>query len=58
MLGRIDEALRLHRRAVELDPLNAGSWADLGATEFFMGELDQAAARRSVRVARPCLCPT
>jgi tetratricopeptide (TPR) repeat protein len=27
-----------------LDPLNAGSWADLGATEFFMGELDQAAA--------------
>src|SRR6266436_3204376 len=25
-LGRFDEALRLNRRAIDLDPLNAGSW--------------------------------
>jgi tetratricopeptide (TPR) repeat protein len=42
MLGRFDEALRLNRRAVDLDPLNAGSWETLGETEFFMGQLNQA----------------
>jgi tetratricopeptide (TPR) repeat protein len=44
MLGRFDEALRLGRRAVDLDPLNADSWDDLAWTEFFMGQLDEAAA--------------
>jgi tetratricopeptide (TPR) repeat protein len=44
MLGRLDEALRLHGRAVDLDPLNADSWESLAETEFFMGQLDQAVA--------------
>src|SRR5271154_1420013 len=43
MLGRFDEALQL-RRAVDLDPLNANSWESLGETEFWMGQLDDAAA--------------
>jgi TolB-like protein/DNA-binding winged helix-turn-helix (wHTH) protein/Flp pilus assembly protein TadD len=43
-LGRFDEALQLHRRAVDLDPLNADSWAGLGETEFLFGQLDRAAA--------------
>jgi tetratricopeptide (TPR) repeat protein len=34
----------LDRQAVDLDPLNAGSWEHLAWTEFFMGQLDQAAA--------------
>ena len=42
--GRFDEALRLNRQAIDLDPLNAGSWESLAATEFFMGQLDQSAA--------------
>ncbi len=44
ILGRFDEALPLNRRAVDLDPLNADSWESLGEIEFFMGQLDQAAA--------------
>jgi len=44
MLGRFDEALRLKRRAFDLDPLNADSCESLAETEFFMGQLDQAAA--------------
>jgi TolB-like protein/DNA-binding winged helix-turn-helix (wHTH) protein len=44
ILGRFDEALELNRRAVDLDPLDASSWARLGETEVFMGKLDQAAA--------------
>src|ERR1700756_743123 len=43
-LGRFEEALPLARRAVDLDPLNAGSWENLGETEFFMGQLNQALA--------------
>src|SRR5579864_6239580 len=43
-LGRFDEALRLNSRAVDLDPLNGGSWERRGETEFFMGQLNQAAA--------------
>jgi TolB-like protein len=43
-LGRFVEALQLGRRAVDLDPLNAGSWESLGEIEFFSGQLDQAAA--------------
>jgi TolB-like protein/Tfp pilus assembly protein PilF len=41
---RFDEALQLDRRVLDLDPLDAVSWQDLGETEFFMGHLDQAAA--------------
>jgi TolB-like protein/DNA-binding winged helix-turn-helix (wHTH) protein/lipoprotein NlpI len=44
MLGRFDEALRLTRRAVSLDPLNAHSWQALGDTEYYAGQLDAAAA--------------
>jgi tetratricopeptide (TPR) repeat protein len=44
MLGRFDEALPLARQAIDLDPLNADSWESLGETEFFMGQLDKAAA--------------
>jgi TolB-like protein/Tfp pilus assembly protein PilF len=44
VLGRFDEALPLNRRAVDLDPLNADSWGSLAETEFYMGQLDQAAA--------------
>jgi TolB-like protein/DNA-binding winged helix-turn-helix (wHTH) protein/Flp pilus assembly protein TadD len=43
MLGRFDEALQL-RRAIDLDPLNANSWESLGEAEFWMGQLDEAAA--------------
>jgi len=43
-LGRFDEALQLARRAVDLDPLNADSWENLGEIEFYTGQLDQAAA--------------
>jgi TolB-like protein/DNA-binding winged helix-turn-helix (wHTH) protein len=44
MLGRFDEALPFARLAVDLDPLNAGSWETLAETEFFMGQLNQALA--------------
>ena len=42
--GRFDEALRLDHRAVELDPLSGDSWERLAETEFFMAQLDEAAA--------------
>ena len=42
--GRFDEALQLNRRAVEFDPLNADSWESLAEIEYFMGQLDKAAA--------------
>ncbi len=42
ILGRLDVALALQRRAVALDPLNADSWEQLAETEFFMGRLDEA----------------
>jgi TolB-like protein/DNA-binding winged helix-turn-helix (wHTH) protein len=44
ILGRLDKALPLNRRAVDFDPLNANSWESLGETESFMGQLDNAAA--------------
>jgi len=44
MLGRLDEALQLDRRTVDLDPLNADSWDILAETEFFMAQLAEAAA--------------
>ena len=43
-LGRFDEALKLNRQAIDLDPLNADSWEPLARTEFMMGQLDQSAA--------------
>jgi TolB-like protein/cytochrome c-type biogenesis protein CcmH/NrfG len=42
--GRFDKALPLLRRVLDVDPLNAGSWESLGEAEFFMGQLNQAAA--------------
>jgi tetratricopeptide (TPR) repeat protein len=44
ILGRFDEALQWDRRAVDLDPLNANSWENLGELEFLMGRLEEAAA--------------
>jgi Flp pilus assembly protein TadD len=44
ILGRLDEALQLKRRAVALDPLNAHSWEGLGENEFRGGKLDEAEA--------------
>jgi TolB-like protein/DNA-binding winged helix-turn-helix (wHTH) protein len=44
ILGRLDEAVRLSREAVDMDPINANSWEDLGENEFFLGQLDVAAA--------------
>ena len=43
-LGRFEEGLQLARRAVDLDPLNTGSWEFLAGTELYMGQLDQSAA--------------
>lgn len=42
ILGRFDEALRLTRQAVDLDPLNAKSWEILGETKFDAGQADEA----------------
>ena len=44
IVGRFDEALQLDRRAVDLDPLSGGSWERLAETEFFIGQLERAAA--------------
>ncbi|HET7105326.1 MAG TPA: winged helix-turn-helix domain-containing protein, partial [Candidatus Acidoferrum sp.] len=44
MFGRLDEAVRLGRRAVDLDPLDEESWWSLGQIERLNGQLDQAAA--------------
>jgi TolB-like protein/DNA-binding winged helix-turn-helix (wHTH) protein/cytochrome c-type biogenesis protein CcmH/NrfG len=41
-LGRLDEALQLAHRALDLDPLNAHSWGALGEIEFLGGKLDDA----------------
>jgi TolB-like protein/DNA-binding winged helix-turn-helix (wHTH) protein len=43
MLGRLEEAVRLSRQAVDMDPINANSWEGLGENEFFLGQLDVAA---------------
>jgi TolB-like protein/DNA-binding winged helix-turn-helix (wHTH) protein len=54
ILGRLDEAFQMARRAVDLDPLNAHSWADLGEIEFRRGNLDEAAADlKKAREFRP-----
>jgi len=44
MLGRLDEALTLSRRGVDLDPLNADSWEQRGEIEYFEGQLAGAEA--------------
>jgi tetratricopeptide (TPR) repeat protein len=44
MVGRIDEASDMERRAADLDPLNAETWSALAATQYFSGQLDVAAA--------------
>jgi TolB-like protein/DNA-binding winged helix-turn-helix (wHTH) protein/Tfp pilus assembly protein PilF len=44
ILGRFDEALPLHHRAVELDPLNAESWESLAEADFYAGKMDESAA--------------
>ena len=44
ILGRLDEALQLTRRAVDLDPLNVHGWEGLGEIEFRGGKLDEAEA--------------
>ena len=44
ILGRLDEALQLTRRAVDLDPLNAHSWEGLGEIEFRGGKLEEGEA--------------
>src|SRR5271168_4440930 len=43
-LGRFDDDLQLQRRAVDLDPLDAHSWAGLGEIEYCRGKLDEAEA--------------
>jgi DNA-binding winged helix-turn-helix (wHTH) protein/TolB-like protein/Tfp pilus assembly protein PilF len=42
ILGRFDEAVPLARQAVDLDPLNAASWQQLGEIDYFEGKLDKA----------------
>ncbi len=42
LFGRFDEALRLDRQALELDPLNAESWENLAENRFYAGQLDEA----------------
>ena len=44
IFGRFDEAVRLVRRAADMDPLNAESWMFLAEIQFYKGELEQAAA--------------
>jgi TolB-like protein/TPR repeat protein len=41
-LGRFEEAIRLARRSVELDPLNGRNRVVLGQLEYWMGALDEA----------------
>ena len=43
MVGHLDDALLLLRRAIDLDPLNALSWVAVGQTKYYMGQLDEAA---------------
>jgi TolB-like protein/DNA-binding winged helix-turn-helix (wHTH) protein len=42
ILGRLDESVQLAHQAVDLDPLNAASWVELGEAEYFAGNLDKA----------------
>jgi tetratricopeptide (TPR) repeat protein len=53
MFRRSDEALALARRAVELDPLNPGSWSGLGEIKYFEGQLAgaEAAVKKSLELS-------
>jgi tetratricopeptide (TPR) repeat protein len=44
-LGRYEEALALHRKAAELDPLSAGIISEVGAGLESLGRFDEALAR-------------
>jgi serine/threonine-protein kinase len=44
LFGRFDEALRLDRQALELDPLNAETWERLAENRYYAGQLDDAVA--------------
>jgi len=46
MLGRFEEALKLARRAVDLDPLNAESWENFGRDEV-LGRTSRRSCRGS-----------
>src|SRR5215469_13637138 len=52
-LGRLDEALALHRRAVELDPLSAAARMNLGTYAYYSGQYDEAVAafRKSLELS-------
>jgi tetratricopeptide (TPR) repeat protein len=53
-LGRFDEALRLDRRAVELDPLSVQAHSALSSHAWYAGRLDEAeAASRKVLELNP-----
>ena len=41
-LGRLDERIRLSRRAAILDPLGATTYKNLGRHCFYAGHLDEA----------------
>lgn len=43
-LGRQDEALRLNRRVVEIDPLRSAGWHSLGVRAYWAGRFDEAVA--------------
>lgn len=43
-LGRLEEALTLGRRAVELDPLNASTHATVGRSAYYAGRHEEAVA--------------
>jgi tetratricopeptide (TPR) repeat protein len=43
-LGRFDESLELGRRAVELDPLSARIYDELGAHAYYAGRMEEAIA--------------
>ena len=43
-LGRLDEAVRLNRRVVEIDPLRSASWHSLGVRAYLSGRFDEAVA--------------
>ena len=43
-LGRFSEALAMDRSAVQLDPLSAPAYADLGIHAYYAGSLDEAVA--------------
>ena len=41
-LGRFDEAIRLDRRAIELDPLRVAAHSNLGFHAYYTGRCDVA----------------